>query len=110
MYVQGPKKRGKVKDIKNMVDAMHKACQLWEKGKKVAITEMLGQTGYGQSPAFWQFCQAIAETLVNGNKEKQLLEGLLMDRDKYAQESAEIYAEDSKPRPEQGKLPGFEDV
>jgi adenine-specific DNA methylase len=110
IYVCGPKKRGEVKEINNMVDAMHRACQLWEKGRKAEITEMLGQTGYGQSGAFWQFCQAIAETLVNGNKEKQLLEGLLMDRDKYARDSAEIYAEASKPKPQQGRLPGFDDV
>jgi putative DNA methylase len=108
--VRSPKKRSEVKEINNMVDAMHKACQLWEKGKKVEITEMLGQTGYGQNPAFWQFCQAIAETLVNGNKEKQLLEGLLMDRDKYASESAEIYKEVSKPKPKQDQLPGMEDL
>jgi len=109
IYVRDPKKRGEVKEINNMVNAMHKACQLWEKGKKVEITEMLGQTGYGQSGAFWQFCQAVAETLFNGNKEKQLLEGLLMDRDKYARDSAEIFAETRKPKPKQDQLPGFED-
>jgi adenine-specific DNA methylase len=101
IWVRGPKKRGEVKEVDNMVDAMHKACQLWEKGKKAEITQLLGQTGYGQSGAFWQFCQGVAETLINGNKEKQLLEGLLIDRERYARESAEVYAEASKPKPKQ---------
>ena len=108
IQVRGPKQRREVKEILNMVDAMHKACQLWEKGRKADITHMLGQTGYGQNNAFWQFCQAIAETLVNGNKEKQLLEGLLMDREKYARDSAEVFAEIQKPGPKQEQLPGFD--
>lgn len=106
--VRGPHKRGDVEEIHNMVDAMHKACQLWELGKKNEITHMLGRSGYGKSGAFWQFSQAVAETLINGSKEKQLLEGLLIDRERYARDSAEIYEEASKPQPEQDQLPGFE--
>lgn len=99
--VLGPKKRGEIKEIKNMVDAMHKACQLWEQGKKAEINRLLGATGYGQSNAFWQFCQAIAESLINGSKEKQLLEGLLVSKDVYIRESAEVLKEIQKPKPEQ---------
>lgn len=62
---------------------MHKAVLLWEKGDREAINELLSETGYGASGAFWQFCQAVAESLINGNKEKQLLEGLLMGKDNY---------------------------
>ena len=72
-----------------MVDAMHRACQLWSQGKSAEITTLLGETGYGQSGAFWQFCQAVAESLINGSKEKQLLEGLLMGKEGYIRESAE---------------------
>ncbi|MEA3350886.1 MAG: DNA methylase, partial [Chloroflexota bacterium] len=104
IWVRGPKKRGEVKDVNNMVDAMHKACQFWEKGKKAEIAQLLGQSGYGQSGAFWQLCQAVAETLINGNKEKQLLEGLLIDRERYARDSAEVYAEVRKPKPKQMRL------
>ena len=99
--VLGPKKRGEIKEIKNMVDAMHKACQLWEQGKKVEINQLLGATGYGQSNAFWQLCQAVAESLINGSKEKQLLEGLLVSKDIYIRESAEVLKEIQKPKPVQ---------
>ena len=30
MEVLGPHKRGEVKEVKNMVDAMHRAARLWE--------------------------------------------------------------------------------
>ncbi len=93
VQVRGPHKRDAVEEIEHMVDAAHRACQLWEQGRKPEIAQLLGQTGYGQSGAFWQFCQAVAECLLNGSKEKQLLEGLLMGKDGYVRESAEVVAE-----------------
>lgn len=85
-YVQvlGPKERGEIKQIRNMVDVMHKAALLWEKGETEELKELLTKTGYGQSGAFWQFCQAIAESLLSGNKEKQLLEGFVVGKERYA--------------------------
>jgi putative DNA methylase len=82
--VLGPKERADVGKINNMVDMMHKTVLLWEKGERDAINELLSETGYGASGAFWQFCQAVAESLINGNKEKQLLEGLLIGKDNYS--------------------------
>jgi putative DNA methylase len=102
--VLGPHKRGEVKKVEHMVDAMQRACQLWEKGRKAEISQLLGQTGYGQSGAFWTLCQAVAECLLNGSKEKQLLEGLLMGKEGYTRESGEILAEQKKPKPKQGRL------
>jgi adenine-specific DNA methylase len=102
--VLGAKKRGAIKTVDNMVDAMHLACQLWEKGQKAEIAQLLGQTGYGQSGAFWQFCQAVAECLLNGSKEKQLLEGLLIGKDGYIRDSGEIVGEAEKTGPEQPRL------
>jgi len=100
--VLGPHKRGEVKEVHNMVDAMHRACQLWERGERAELNQELAQTGYGQSGAFWQFCQAVAECLLNGSKEKQLLEGLLIGKDSYMRESAEIA--EAAEKPEQARL------
>ena len=102
--VLGPHKRGAVKKVENMVDALHRACQLWEKGRKAEIVQLLGQTGFGQSGAFWQFGQAVAECLLNGSKEKQLLEGLLVGKDGYVRESGQVVAEAERPRPQQLRL------
>ena len=82
--VLGPKERGEIRDVTNMVDVMHKAVLLWEKDETAELKELLTKTGYGQSGAFWQFCQAVAESLLSGNKEKQLLEGLLIGKERYA--------------------------
>jgi adenine-specific DNA methylase len=82
--VLGPKERSEVDTIRSMVDVMHKTLLLWEKGKKEELSELLAQTGNADNPAFKQFCQAVAETLLNGSKEKQLLEGFLIGIDSYA--------------------------
>ena len=81
--VLGPKERDEMKSIQSMVDVMHKCLLLWAKGKKEEITELLAKTGFAEDPAFKQFCQAVAESLLNGNKEKQLLEGFLIGIDTY---------------------------
>lgn len=73
-----------------MVDVMHKTLLLWEAGKKEEITELLTKTGYAESSAFKQFCQAVAESLLNGNKEKQLLEGFLIGFDDYKRAEVKI--------------------
>lgn len=93
--VFGPNKRtdnGNIKDIEVecMVDAMHKCLLLWEKGRKKEINRILAETGYGNQGSFWQFCQAVAESLIQGNDEKKLLEGFLIGRDKYIKSSSEI--------------------
>jgi adenine-specific DNA methylase len=102
--VRGPHKRNAVEEVHHMVDALHRACQLWEKGRKVEIAKLLAQTGYGESGAFWQFGQAVAECLPEGSKEKQLLEGLLIGKEGYVRESGEIVAEAQKPKPTQLRL------
>ena len=89
VYVHGPEERpGAVDTIGNMVDAMHLACRMWEQGHREEIGQHLAETGYNQSGAFWQLCQAVAECLPEKNKEKQLLEGLLMSKDKYQEAEA----------------------
>lgn len=77
----------------NMVDAMHQACLLWEKGDRPALNRFLTESGYGGSGAFWQFCQAVAECLLEGSKEKQLLEGLLLGKEQHQRAAAQAEQE-----------------
>jgi len=81
--ILGPKERGEIKHVDNMVDVMHRCLLLWERGERDEITRLLAETGFKDDPAFKQFCQAVAESLLNGNKEKQLLEGFLIGIDSY---------------------------
>jgi len=88
--VLGPKDRGKFSDRKCMVDVVHRCLLHWEKGEKNEIIILLEETGHKANPAFKQFCQAVAECLTNGNKEKQLLEGFLLGVDSYSKEKVKL--------------------
>ncbi|MCS7301722.1 MAG: hypothetical protein NZ556_09250, partial [Fimbriimonadales bacterium] len=62
---------------RSLIDALQLACVLWESGQMGWLAQLLKGKGYGARPAFWLLAQAIAETLPAGDKEKQLLQGLL---------------------------------
>ena len=62
-----------------IIDALHYALWLWERNAQKRLQEHLAAT-YGGSETFWQVAQAIAEILPEGDKEKQLLQGLLYGR------------------------------
>jgi len=91
VQVLGPRER--VKDLLDdrwrpsvsplMVDVLHRCLLLWEKNDRKAIGELLMQTGYGGKDIFWQVAQAISEVLPEGDKERQLLQGLLYGRREY---------------------------
>lgn len=57
-----------------LLDALHQAALLWERSQRSALADLLARRG---SEEFWLVAQAIAAVLPAGEKEKQLLEGLL---------------------------------
>ncbi len=67
----------------SMIDTLHYALILWEKGEKKKIKDILEQSGFGKSEIFWQTAQAISEVLPKGDKEKQLLQGFLYSKEEY---------------------------
>ena len=97
--------RGDVIDIENMVDAMHRACQLWASGGAGGAGPAPGPDRLWLQRGFWQLCQAVAESLLNGNKEKQLLEGLLTGKEGYMRQSVEATEMEKRGGPEQLRLP-----
>ncbi len=62
----------------NLVDALHKACLLWNADRTKELQDFLAETGYGTDSSFWETAQALSELLPDGDKEKQMLQGLLM--------------------------------
>lgn len=87
VLILGPQDR-EIEDIKDsgeLIDVLHYAIKLWEKGKKSEMQKVLNETGYAKSDAFFRVAQAIAETLPNESKEKKLLEGFLNLRDKISE-------------------------
>ncbi len=66
-----------------MVDALHRACILWERNRQKELAEHLQTYGGNE---FWQVAQAVSEVLPEGDKEKQTLQGLLYGRKQYTLE------------------------
>ena len=65
-----------------MVDALQYAAWLWAENQGQRLKEHLALT-YGGNEAFWQVAQAVAEVLPDGDKERQVLQGLLAGRRGY---------------------------
>lgn len=85
--VLSPKDRDKKfidqEKLENMIDILHQMLLLWEKNNREKITELLTNTGQLNNNAFWQVAQSISEVLPDGDKEKQMLQGLLYGRESY---------------------------
>jgi len=94
IQVLDPKERAKdpsfMKKTKftSMIDVLHYAVILWERGEREKIKEILNETGYAGNEIFWQSAQAISEVLPQGDKEKQLLQGFLYGKEAYVKEAA----------------------
>lgn len=91
--VLSPKDRDKKfidkEGLTNMVDILHQLLLLWEKNQREKITELLTYTGQLNNNAFWQVAQSISEVLPDGDKEKQMLQGLLYGRDSYQKSASQ---------------------
>jgi adenine-specific DNA methylase len=65
----------------SLIDVLHRLCAFREKGDNEGMTEFLGRSGQGRNPNLWVVAQAVSEILPDGDKEKQLMQGLLNQRD-----------------------------
>ena len=87
--VLGPQDR-KIDQLKNpteLIDVLHYSLLLWEKSRRNEIIQLLTNTGFGKSDAFYRVAQAISETLPNDSKEKKLLDGFLNLRERLTEET-----------------------
>jgi len=89
----GPLDRKKDKDLGEpyadgrpapMIDVLHRLCLMWERGARAEMSEFLSRSGYAQDEHLWILAQAISEVLPDGDKEKQLLQGVLMGKDELS--------------------------
>jgi hypothetical protein len=75
-----------------LVDILHKACILWEANQRQALYEHLA-LNRGDDETLWRVAQSVADVLPEGDKEKQLLQGLL-----------NVRGDRRAPRPRQDRL------
>jgi adenine-specific DNA methylase len=80
----GDERFAQQEEFATMIEALQRACLLWERSRTKELDEHLSAT-FGANEAFWQVAQAISEVLPDGDKEKQLLQGLLYGRKRYGQ-------------------------
>jgi putative DNA methylase len=66
---------------RSLIEAIQLAAALWEANQISRLHEWLGE-GYADRPAFWLTAQAISEMLPDGDRERRVLQGLLMHRAK----------------------------
>ena len=86
----GPQRR-KLDDLekddgRELVDVLHRVLLLWEKGRREELVQVLATSSYGRSEAFYRVAQAVSETLPNDSKEKKLLDGFLVGRERVREE------------------------
>jgi putative DNA methylase len=88
----GPRQRklDDLKDSREMIDVLHRVLLLWEKNRREELVEALAASGYGRSEAFYRVAQAVSETLPNDSKEKKLLDGFLVGRERVWEEVGKV--------------------
>jgi len=86
--ILGPQDRN-FKELENsteLIDVLHKVLLLWKDGSKEEMKKVLQETGFGSQEYFYKIAQAISETLPKESKEKKLLDGFLLGKEKLKEE------------------------
>ena len=87
-------KRMKIKDLGEpnadgspgtLIDVLHRLCVFREKNDVDSMVQFLGRSGQGSNPTLWLVAQAVSEILPDGDKEKQLMQGLLNQKEMLEQ-------------------------
>ena len=73
----------------SLIDVLHRMCVFREKNDADGMVQFLGRSGQGDNPALWLVAQAISEILPDGDKEKQLMQGLLNQKEQLDQADAQ---------------------
>jgi adenine-specific DNA methylase len=73
----------------SVIDVLHRMCAFREKGDTPGMAEFLGRSGHANNHSLWLVAQAVSEILPDGDKEKQLMQGLLNQRDGLEQAARE---------------------
>jgi adenine-specific DNA methylase len=75
----------------SLIDVLHRMCVFRENGETVGMTEFLTRSGQAQNPALWLVAQAVSEILPDGDKEKQLMQGLLNQKEQLAEAQGRLF-------------------
>lgn len=65
----------------SVIDVLHRMCAYREKGDTAGMGEFLSRSGHANNHSLWLIAQAVSEILPDGDKEKQLMQGLLNQKE-----------------------------
>jgi putative DNA methylase len=74
----------------SLIDVLHRLCVFRDKNDAEGMAEFLGRSGQGRNPSLWLVAQAVSEILPDGDKEKQLMQGLLNQRDQIEEAGRQL--------------------
>ena len=69
----------------SLIDVLHRLCVFRDKSDATGMAEFLARSGQAQNAALWLVAQAVSEILPDGEKEKQLMQGLLNQKEQLEQ-------------------------
>src|SRR5262249_38713470 len=75
----------------SLIDVLHRMCVFREKGDTEGMGEFLVRSGQAQNPTLWLVAQAVSEILPDGDKEKQLLQGLLNQKEQLGEAQGRLF-------------------
>jgi len=75
----------------SLIDVLHRMCAFREMGDTTGMAEFLERSGQGQNPALWLVAQAVSEILPDGYKEKQLMQGLLNQKEQLFEAQGRLF-------------------
>ncbi|MCB2218984.1 MAG: DUF1156 domain-containing protein [Bacteroidetes bacterium] len=91
--VLGPtmRKLDSLEKTTELIDVLHMTLLLWEKDKRPQVNQLLANTGYGKTEAFYRVAQAVSESLAKltpDSKEKRLIDSFLGAKERIKTEVA----------------------
>lgn len=75
----------------SLIDVLHRLCAHREKNDTNGMAEFLARSGQAQNPSLWLVAQAVSEILPDGDKEKQLMQGLLNQKDQLHEAQGRLF-------------------
>lgn len=73
----------------SLIDVLHRMCVFRERSDTEGMAEFIARSGQAQNPTLWLVAQAVSEILPDGDKEKQLMQGLLNQKEQLERVDAQ---------------------
>ncbi len=77
--------------LASLIDVLHRMCAFREKGDSQGMAQFLNRSGHANNHSLWLIAQAVSEILPDGDKEKQLMQGLLNQKEQLFEAQGRLF-------------------